>query len=326
MRKWYIYLLSIGCAVILYFTVFYTVKVLNAGLAGPGEPSDPDGGYRFVLITRERDTPFWNQVKDGALASAERNGVSLEAWGSYNRNEDEFMKNLDIAIASKVDGIIVQGLDTFEFKQLTMYRATESGIPVITVANDVPMNESLRKTYVGSNHYESGQMIARQLLSDMGFSGKVVLMAADRQEEFQRSRLNGIIDALSGYPNIQMEIVATGTTREEIVQATNQYMNQQPDIEAIVTTTGSNVSAVIQELGKRSKVEPYYIYSFDDNPEAVTLLQQGKIDALIAQSPEAMGRESVDLMVRWLKGEMLPLNSDGYYTDIRVLKAGPADE
>lgn len=321
MRKMLIYLLSIGCAVILYFTVFYTVKVLDTGLAGPGIPDASDDGYRFVLITRELDTPFWNQVKNGALASAERNGVSLEVWGSYNRNEDEFMKNLDIATASKVDGIIVQGLDTPEFKQLTMYRATESGIPVITVANDVPMNESLRKTYVGSNHYESGQMIARQLLSDMGFSGKAVLMAADRQEEFQRSRLNGIIDALRDYPNIQIEIVATGTTREQIVQATNQYMNQQPDIEAIITTTGSNVSAVIQELGKRSKVEPYYIYSFDDNPEAVTLLQQGKIDALIAQSPEAMGRESVDLMVRWLQGEMLPLRSEGYYTDIRVLKA-----
>lgn len=322
MRKMIIYLLAGGCLIFLYFTSSYSIKVLNFDFIPPKGSEIPQTDYRLVLITKELNTPFWDKVTVGAMAGAARNNASIEVWGSYGPNERDLLKNMEIAIASKVDGIIVQGLDTAEFKQLAMYKATENGIPLITVANDVPINESLRKTYVGSNHYEAGQMIARQLLSDMGFAGKVILMTEDRQEEFQRQRLNGILEVLQSYPNIHIEIVASGNTREQVVRATNEMMNSIPDVDAFITTTANNASAIIQEIEKRTQVDNYYIYSFDDSPETQNLVQQGKIDAIIAQSPEIMGEESVDLMVQWLRGEQLPLNSEGYYTDIRVLKGG----
>lgn len=321
MRKVMIYLLAIGCLGFLIFTSSYSMKVLNVDLIPPKGTEISEASYRLVLITKELETPFWDKVKVGALAAAARNNASIEVWGSYGLNEVDFLKNVEIAIASKVDGIIVQGLDTADFKQLAMYKATENGIPIITVANDVPMNESLRKTYVGSNHFEAGQMIARQLLSDMGFAGKVVLMSEDRQEEFQRARLNGILEVLKNYPKIQTEIVASGNMREQVVQATNLVMNNIPDIDAFITTTANNANAIIQEIEKRKQVGNFFIYSFDDSPETQLLVQQGKIDAIISQSPEVMGELSVDLMVQWLNGEQLPLNSDGYYTDIRVMKA-----
>ncbi|KIL35086.1 sugar ABC transporter substrate-binding protein [Cohnella kolymensis] len=321
MRKLIIYLLSLSVLILLVFASAYSIRVLNTDLSIPHTADTPESDIRLVLITSELDTPFWDKVKEGALAAARSNGASLEVWGSYGKNEQDFLKQMEIAITSKVDGIIVQGLDTAEFKHLAMYKATEKGIPIITVANDVPMNESLRRTYVGSNHYEAGQMLARQLLSDMGFSGKVVLMASNRQEEFQRSRLKGILEVLQIYPEIHTKIVGSGTTREEVVQATNQVLNDDPEVKAIITTTALNASAIIQEIGKRTLVEPYFIYSFDDSPETMTLLQQGKIDALITQSPEAMGETSVKLMMQWLQGKQLPLNTDGYYTGIRVRKA-----
>ncbi|KAF0822408.1 substrate-binding domain-containing protein [Cytobacillus firmus] len=74
-----------------------------------------------------------------------------------------------------MDGIIVQGLDTPEFKDLVKVKAAFYGIPIITVANDVPKAESLRKTYVGSDQYLAGQLIAEQLIDDMGHEGKVIL-------------------------------------------------------------------------------------------------------------------------------------------------------
>ncbi|WEK56303.1 MAG: substrate-binding domain-containing protein [Candidatus Cohnella colombiensis] len=315
------YLLILTGLVLFYFTCVYLIKVLEVDINKPQSRELPDNSYRLVLITKELDTPFWDKVKYSAIAAGVRNGANVEVWGSYNGNEQEFLKLMEIAIASKVDGIIVQGLDTEEFKQLSMYKATEKGIPIITVANDVPINDSLRKTYVGSNHYEAGQMLARQLILDMGFAGKVIIMASDRQEQYQRERLNGILDVLNHYEHVKTEIIASGNSRERVVQAMNQIMNTQPNIDGFITTTASNASALIQELGKRSQVEPYYIYSFDDSPETLTLLQQGKIDAIISQSPEVMGSESVNLMVQWLNGTQLPLNPYGYYTDVRVMKA-----
>ncbi len=45
---------------------------------------------------------------------------------------------------------------------------------------------------------------------------------------------------------------------------------------------------------------------------------------MIEQSPETMGRISVNLMTEWLSGETVPLDSNGYFTEIRMLKAADA--
>ena len=85
-----------------------------------------------MLITQELDTPFWNKVGQGALKQAKEENVQLEVWGSYGNNRDDFLKKMEIAIHSKVNGIIVQGLDNEEFKELTKVKAAFYGIPVIT--------------------------------------------------------------------------------------------------------------------------------------------------------------------------------------------------
>ena len=133
-----------------------------------------EDSIRIVLITQELDTPFWNKVGQGAKQQAKLENVELEVWGSYGNNEEDFLKKMEIAIHSKVDGIIVQGLDTDEFKELTKIKAAFYGIPVITVANDVPVEESLRKTYVGSDQFGAGKMVAYELIKEMGTSGEVI--------------------------------------------------------------------------------------------------------------------------------------------------------
>ncbi|MDQ0058537.1 substrate-binding domain-containing protein [Paenibacillus harenae] len=324
MRKFIVAVLSASCIVILYFTVSTLVQVFAFDLSTPAVAEEQQKGYRLVLITLEQDTPFWEKVELGAASAAKQNGASLEVWGTYGANRDDFLKNIEIAIASKVDGIIVQGLDTDEFKNLTKIRAASNGIPIITVANDVPMNESLRRTYVGSDHLKAGEMIARQLVSDMGFSGEVVLMVSDRQEFFQRSRLTGILNVLGQYRNIETKIVASGDSRENVAEATNQVLNDAPGAQAFIAVAANHARSIVQEIGKRRQVGNLFIYSFDDSPETLTLLQEGKLDALIMQAPERMGEESVSLMVKWLRGELVPLNPDGYFTEMRVMRAEEA--
>ena len=123
--------------------------VFSNDLGLPKAKKQTDSQYRLVLITRDMDTMFWNKVGIGASRQAEKEGASLEIWGSFSNNPEEFLKKLELAIHSKVDGIIVQGLDTDDFKELTKVKASFNGIPIITLANDVPMKESLRRTYVG---------------------------------------------------------------------------------------------------------------------------------------------------------------------------------
>ena len=280
-----------------------------------------DDQSRIVLITQELETPFWNKVGEGAMEQAAKEGASLEVWGSYGNNQEDFLKKIEIAIHSKVDGIIVQGLDTEEFKNLTKFKAAFYGIPIITVANDVPVDESLRKTYVGSDQISAGKMIAHQLIVEMGSTGKVIILGDSEQEYYQEQRLQGIMDILKAHPDIQVLYGETTDTKEQIIATTQDLMNQLPDVDAFIAVNAIHVGTMIQEISKRSQVEPYHIYSFDDGPESLSLLNEGKLDGMIEQSPEKMGELSVHLIMKWLEDETGPLDMDGYLTDIRIGKA-----
>ncbi|WP_078381878.1 substrate-binding domain-containing protein [Sutcliffiella halmapala] len=321
MRKTSIIVLCIVIAILCNLTIVSANKVFRSDSKLPPKITQSEEQQRLVLITQEMETPFWDEVASGAMRQAQMEGASLEVWGSYGNNKEEFLKSMEIAIQSKVDGIIIQGMDTEEFKDLTKIKASFYGIPIITVANDVPMNESLRRTYVGSDQYMAGKMIARQLLADMGVEGNVVLMYDSKQEFYQKQRLKGIKEVLQYYPKIELVHAETADTREQIIASTQDVLNRVPNADAFIAVNANVLGAMIKEIGKRSQVEPYYIYSFDDGPESLSLLKQGKIDGMLAQSPEMIGRISVQLMMEWLNDVTVPLNKNGYLTEITILKA-----
>lgn len=321
MRNTAIGLLSFIFVILCYFTFISAEKVFHSDWDLPKELSTEEHQEHLVLITLDKDTPFWDKVASGAIQQAEKEGASLEVWGSYGSNQDDFLKKIDIAIYSQVDGIIIQGLDTDDFNHLTKVKASSYGIPIITVANDVPMSESLRRTYVGSNQYQSGKIIAKQLVTDMGASGEVVLMYNNQNEYYLEQRLKGIRDELKKYPNIQLEYAQTSDAKERVEDTTQDILNQNPNVDAFIAVDANIVGVMVQGISKRYQIEPFYIYTFDDGPESYSLLEEGKLDALIEQSPELMGRTSVKLMMNWLSGETLPLDSNGYFTDIHILKA-----
>lgn len=322
MRKSLLIYIVLGalCAVLFGFTARSAYLIFQSERELPRISVEHQAQYRMVLITQELDTPFWDKVAAGAEAEAERVGTSIEVWGSYGKDQEDFLKKLEVAIYSKVDGIIVQGLDTDAFKELTKVKAAFYGIPIITVGSDVPMTDSLRRTYVGSDHFAAGQLIAKQLIADMGTEGTVILIGDSNQEYYQKQRLAGVQDVLGQYSGIVTAYAETGERQEQVIAVTQDMMNQFPDVDAFVSLNANMASAMIQEIGRRSQVDTYHIYSFDDSPDSLPLLTAGKLDGMIEQAPEEMGRIGVDLMMKWISGEVMPLNSAGYLTEIKMLQ------
>ncbi|MBT2680374.1 sugar ABC transporter substrate-binding protein [Bacillus sp. ISL-35] len=320
MKKYTYAILGLVFASLCYLIFVSANIVFSNDIALPKAKNQTDSRYRLVLITRDMDTTFWNKVGMGASRQAVKEGASLEIWGSYSNNSEQFLKKLELAIHSKVDGIIIQGLDTDEFKELTKVKAAFNGIPIITVANDVPMKESLRRTYVGSDQFRAGGLIARQLLNDMGTEGKVVLLSDEQKEYYQNERLKGIYATLKVYPNIKIQYAETGESKDQVITTMRDQLNQIPDVNGFIAVNAKMIGPMVQEIGKRSQVEPYFIYTFDDGPESLPLFEEGKIDGVVEQDPETMGEVSVQQIVKWLNGETVPLDINGYFTNIRILK------
>lgn len=320
MKKYFSALLVIVIVTLCYLIMASASIVYNDEYLIPKPYKDSNDKYRLVLITKDVDTAFWKKVGDGAVRQASEEGASLEIWGSYSNNTEEFLEKLELAIHAKVDGIIIQGLDTEEFKELTRVKASFDGIPIITIANDVPMKESLRRTYVGSNQYQAGQLIARELIHGMGTSGKVVLLYDSEQEYYQSERLAGINEILKNYPNIQVSQAATSQSRDQVVNTVRDQLNKAPDLKAFISVNSNMIGPMVDEIEMRYQVEPYYLYTFDDGAESLPLLEEGKIDGVVEQDPEKMGEISIQQLVKWLDGGNEPLDINGYFTGIRILK------
>lgn len=321
LRKSIIVLLIALFIFLSYFMLTSLIRVMRSDWQEPLPIDLTKQKYRLVLISQDIDTPFWEEVIKGAESQAIQDQHMIEVLGNYGRNEEDFLENLELAIHSKVDGIIVQGLDSEPFKELTKIKAAFYSIPIITIANDVPMEESLRRTYVGSDHYLAGQQLAEQLINDMGESGKVVLFYDQEQHYYQTERQAGIENVLNQYPEITIIQTETIDSNDEITLTTQALLNEHPDLEGFIAIKPTIGSKMIEEISRRRQVETLFIYTFDDHSNLAPLLAEGKIDAVVQQSPFEMGRLSVQLIVEWLNGETVPLDFKGYLTNIEIVKA-----
>lgn len=311
-------------SVLGYLTYVSAESVMNPDWLEPLPLTRENQQYRLLLITQDIDTPFWDSVAKGASDRAEEEGVMLEVLGNYGKNEEAFLSNLELGIHSRVDGIIVQGLDQEEFKELTKIKAAFYSIPIITIAEDVPMEESLRRTYVGSNHFRAGKLLAEQLVKDMGDSGEVAVMYDETTHHFQTLRLHGIQSVLREYPDITVIATGTDTSKESVMAATQNLLNKHPHAEGFIAINAEITSGMIQEINRRKQIDPMFIYSFDDHADIDSLLQQGKLDAIVKQEPELMGDMGIELLLEWLEGESGPLDFDGYFTPVDIVTAEDA--
>ncbi|KGX93727.1 sugar ABC transporter substrate-binding protein [Pontibacillus halophilus JSM 076056 = DSM 19796] len=320
MRKLFTLALSlIGC-VLFYYTFQAVTDVFYNDWDLPAATEQSSNKPRVVLILNEVDHPFWGQVVNGAWKQAAVSEVSLEVSGSFSNDPDDFLRNIEIAIYSKVDGIIVQGNANEKFESLTKLKAASYGIPIITVAHDVPKEDSLRKTYVGSNQVKAGEQLARQLIHDMGSSGEVILMVGDTSDYVQQQRLEGIENYLASHSSITVNSQSVGNERQGEVITVSNLLNQYPHSKAFVAVNGTYTKELVDEIETRTNVEPYFIYTFDEEREASSLLKEEKIDGVVKQSPEAMGKRSVELMKNWIEKENVPLSIEGYYTETKLVK------
>ncbi len=243
--------------------------------------------------------------------------MSLEVLGYANQNEEALLTDLERSIYAKVDGIIVQGKDTEAFKELTKVKAAFYSIPVVTIAEDVPIEESLRRTYVGSNHFQMGQTLANVVTEDYQSYETVVIYYDETRPFYQRERLRGAAAVLNE-SELTVQYIGLPASTDEAILQTQRALNQYPTFDAVMILDAQLSSIVIEEIKRRRQIEPLGIYTFDEQRNLDLLLDQGEIDALIKQSPEKMGSMSVEVLSEWINNERDHLEFSGYLTPFSV--------
>ena len=273
--------------------------------------------YHFYFIAQNSVDPFWNEVMQGVEKSAKDNNVVVEFNVPRFNNPEEELKFMDIAVISKVDGIITHAPSGIGFTD-AIDKAYDHGIPVITVENDD--SESKRYAFAGTNSFELGKEAAKLLIKATNAKANVAVISnGDLQQDAIENNLkmNGFISTLKEYP--EMIIVKTYTSQMGILSAeeiTQTIIDSDDNINAIFTFSSADTLGSAQLIVDRSRVGKIILVGYGNSEEIVRYIDKEIIYGTIASDPYKMGYESVKALVDVKDGKSIPSFID---TQVRII-------
>lgn len=151
--------LTVSCIVL---TVLMAVFVLWF-YQGSYEEEAAGGIYDryYMLITQDTKGAFWQSVYQGANEKALQDNVYVDWLGNDQFQDYSVEEQMQVAIASGVDGIIVTADESEEMTAL-IDGAASLGIPVVTLYGD--NTQSARCSFVSVGSYNLGREYGRQAL------------------------------------------------------------------------------------------------------------------------------------------------------------------
>lgn len=299
----------VSCA----FSVFYGYKVVTHDL--PAEDNAAvKYNYHFVLVPEELDNDYWRLVEKGANKAAEEHGVLLEYAGPKQANIDEHLKTIEMSMASKVDGIITQGLSDEQFTPL-INRVVEK-LPVITIDTDAA--NSKRMAYIGTDNYYSGFLAGKTLIEDTNGQANVAIITGNFYANHQQQRVQGFRDAVESEEGISIITVEESEiSRVRAAEKAYQILSDYPEVNAFYGTSALDAIGIAQVVDKLREPNQVYIIGFDSLPETLKYIKNGTIKATVVQEPFEMGYRSVIMMIDLIKGKKVP---PVIHTNTRVMR------
>lgn len=270
----------------------------------------------FILIGQEYDNPYWKSVEKGARDSAKKYDLNIEYVAPLRTSVDEQLKLLEKAVASKVDGIIVQSLDNKTFTPI-INQAIAKNIPVVTIDTDAP--NSLRKSYIGTDNYEAGIRLG-QTVAEMSLGkGNIGIIIGSEYSESQKMRLNGLLNVFKQYPNLH--VIDRSSSNISKIQASLQAERMLRKHDEINIMIGISALDAIGILNATNSIvdREIQIFGFDGIEETMKGIIDHKIQATIVQKPYDMGYQGVKLLFESINGkEIVKIN----YTPTEVITSG----
>src|SRR5690625_5061804 len=271
--------------------------------------------YHFALISEEADNEYWRMIEQGASKFATEHNIYLEYVAPQKADNDQLLKLLDRMISAKVDGIITQGVEGTRFVDLAL-KGLDRRIPIITIDTDV--KSSARKAYVGTDNFQAGQLAGKTIIENTTGEQYIGIVTGRFEAINQQERIAGFEDAIKSSDRVHIVgVKESNITQIGAAQATYLLLKEHPEINALIGTSALDGIGIVEGLQEIVPNKNVYITAFDILPETLQLIEEGKIDATIAQYPEEMGYKAMEVMVELQQRDLL---DNQFFTETKIIE------
>lgn len=270
--------------------------LLCAGCARRGE-------REIAVIPKSTASVFWQSVQAGAIAAGQENHLKITWSGAaletdYSRQ----IQIVDSMIARHVDGIAVAASER-NILNRSLERAAAANIPVVIFDSGVDSANYL--TFISTNNVEAGKAGGRalgELLKGKGTVAEIMhapgsFSTMDRERGFEQVMAQE-------FPGIH--IVAkqfSAGDREKAMNVTENILTAHPELDGVFASSEPSSVGAAQALKSRGLAGKVRFVAFDSSQGLVDDLQNGTIDALVAQDPFKLGHDAVALIQQKLNGQ-----------------------
>ena len=285
------------------------LALLLAACGGNDEGGGSSGGdsgakqYKLTLIQGVKGDQFYVTMQCGAQEAAKAAGATLDVTAP-----DEFDASLqtpvvNAVVAKKPDAILIAPTDT-QAMIPPLTQAKAAGIKLVFVDTTTENGAELAESEIASDNEEGGREAARTLAELTGGKGSVLVINVKPGISTTDARAKGFEEEIKKSPGLKYIGVEYSNDKPEVAAAkATAALAAHPDLVGIFGTnlfSAEGAATGLRSAGASKKVK---IVGFDAGPKQVEDLEQGIVQALIAQKPAEIGKDGVEQAVKALKGE-----------------------
>lgn len=257
--------------------------------------------YHYVLIADNISSPLWQAIYESAKKEATEHNAYLEYVGGDMVSEYTTKDYLEIGIASKVNGIIVEPNGDPEVERL-INKASANNIPVVTVMEDA--SNTKRKSFIGVNSFQLGQEYGEIICRTMTENTKKILVLIngdieDPSKNLTFSQIKSEIKEKSPYGS-QVEIEAlrinSGNTFESEEAIRDVFLDSQAIPDILVCLDEIDTKCAYQALIDYNKVGQMDIIGYYPTQSFLNAISRGTTSAAFELDTEQVGRYSVEAL------------------------------
>ncbi|MDD3361280.1 MAG: sugar ABC transporter substrate-binding protein [Hespellia sp.] len=288
------------------YSFSHAVRAVNLGETRGAKKYE----YHFVMIHSGSNDNFWTSLYEGAKAAGEKVNAYVENFsesvpGDYS--EEDLM---DMAIAAKADGIIVEGSKSDAMGEL-INRAEDKGITVVTVLQDVA--DSKRRTFVGINTYSMGEIYGNQIVealekkqetADEDVPYKVAVLVDTSKDTAGSSLvLSGIQDTINN-SGVNAQVNSVNIEKNENFESEEMIRNLILDFDnrpnVIVSLSSVDTINCNQALIDYNQVGKITILGYYSDQEVLNGIEKGVIQSSVDINANKIGSACVDNLYKYL--------------------------
>jgi ribose transport system substrate-binding protein len=283
---------------------------LVVGCGGDDESSSDEssasggGGknYSMTLIAGVKGDEFYITMNCGAQEAAKAAGAKIDFQGPDQFDAAQQTPIVNSVTAKKPDAVLVAPTDT-KALYAPIKQLADGGSKVVLVDTTLEKPD-MAVSQIASDNLEGGREAGRTLLKLIGGKGKVLVVNVKPGISTTDARGKGFEEAVKGKPGV--EYLGQEYSNDDPAKASSivtATLAKHPDLKGIFGANLFSAEGAAAGLRQAGKLGDVKIVGFDAGPKQVKDLEDGTVQALIAQKPADIGSQGVEQAFNALEGK-----------------------